>query len=74
MRDGGVKAFDRAAALGYGRFRLSLGESHRFDAGWADAAGMRRQLEALPDAANSGDVYAVRDGHPALAVGGSVGR
>ncbi len=55
----GLAALDRAVALGYRRFRLSLGESHRFEAGWMDAEGMRRVLETLPDAANSGDVYAV---------------
>ena len=65
MRAGGLAALDRAAALGYRRFRLSLGESHRFHAGWTDADGMRRVLRTLPDAANSGDVYAARDGHPA---------
>jgi hypothetical protein len=66
MPAAGLLALDRAAALGYRRFRLSLGESHRFAHGWTDAEGMRRTLEALPAAANSGDVYAARDGHPAL--------
>jgi FkbM family methyltransferase len=66
MRSEGIAALDRAAALGYRHFRLSLGETHRFQAGWTDARGMRRMLEALPDPANSGDVYAVRDGHAAL--------
>jgi FkbM family methyltransferase len=66
MRAAGLAALDRAAALGYRRFRLSLGESHRFEAGWTDAEGMARVLETLPDAANSGDVYAAQDGHPAL--------
>jgi FkbM family methyltransferase len=66
MRGEGVAALDRAVALGYRRFRLSLGESHRFVGGWTDVESMRRTIETLPDAANSGDVYAVRDGHPAL--------
>jgi FkbM family methyltransferase len=68
MRAEGMAALDGATALGYRHFRLSLGESHRFEAGWTDAEGMRRALETLPDAANSGDVYAAREGHPALAI------
>jgi FkbM family methyltransferase len=68
MRPTGIEALGRAEALGYRRFRLSLGESHRFAGGWSDATAMRRTLEELPDAANSGDVYAVRNGHPALGV------
>jgi FkbM family methyltransferase len=66
MRAAGIAALDRAATLGYRRFRLSLGETHRFESGWKDARAMRGTLEALPDAANSGDVYAVREGHAAL--------
>jgi FkbM family methyltransferase len=66
MRAAGLAALDRAAALGYRRFRLSLGESHRFEAGWTNAEGMASVLETLPAAANSGDVYAAQDGHPAL--------
>lgn len=68
VRPAAIEGLGRAVTLGYGRFRLSLGESHRFLGGWTDAAAMRRTLEELPDAANSGDVYAVRDGHPALGV------
>ena len=65
-RSAALAALDRTAALGYRRFRLSLGESHRFEGGWMDAPAMRQALEALPDAANSGDVYAVTEGHAAL--------
>lgn len=65
-RDAGLAALDRAAALGYRRFRLSVGETHRFAGGWLDVTGMRRGLLGLPASVNSGDVYAVRDGHPAL--------
>ena len=56
-RDAGVAALDRAAALGFRAFRMSLGETHRFDGDWAGAAAMRRRIAALPDAANSADVY-----------------
>jgi FkbM family methyltransferase len=66
FRAEGLAALDRAAALGYRHFRLSLGESHRFDAGWMDAGTMRQVLETMPDAANSGDVYVVAEDHAAL--------
>jgi len=59
-RAAGLAALDRAAHLGFDRFRLSLGESHAFDTRvWVDAAAMRRIIEELPAAANSGDVYAL---------------
>jgi FkbM family methyltransferase len=66
MRAAAFEALARAEALGYRHFRLSLGESHRFADSWAGAAATRRMLAALPEVANSGDVYALRDGHPAL--------
>lgn len=65
-REAGLAALARASALGYRHFRLSLGERHRFEGGWTDGAGMQRMLAALPAEANSGDVYAVQDEHPAL--------
>lgn len=59
-RETGLAALDRAAALGYTRFRLSLGETHRLaPGGWRDAATMRATIAALDTAANSGDVYAL---------------
>lgn len=65
-REAGLAALARAEAVGYRHFRLSLGESHRFEGAWTDAAGMERLLASLPAEANSGDVYAARNGHPAL--------
>ncbi|MGF1658685.1 MAG: FkbM family methyltransferase [Rubrimonas sp.] len=56
-RAAGVAALERAQALGYGGFRLSLGESHAWETDWLDAAAMRDLVAGLPDAANSGDVY-----------------
>ncbi|SHN48242.1 methyltransferase, FkbM family [Cryptosporangium aurantiacum] len=52
------RALDRAAALGFERFNLSLGGSMTldFDA-WASAETMAAHLAALPHEANSGDVY-----------------
>ncbi len=59
QRDVARRCLERLAGLGDYRFRLSLGESQRFEAGgWCDAAAMRALLDDLPDAANSGDVYA----------------
>jgi FkbM family methyltransferase len=47
------------AALGYRAFNACLGETMRFGhAAPIDADAMRRWIEALPHAANSGDVYA----------------
>jgi FkbM family methyltransferase len=56
-RAAGLAALARARALGYGRFRLSLGESGAWAGDWMDGAAMERILRDLPDAANSGDVY-----------------
>lgn len=57
LREAAAAALDRAVALGYRRFRLSLGESHRFEDDWTGAARMRERLAALSDAENSADVY-----------------
>ena len=50
---------DRLSALGRYTFNLSLGEEHvlRHDT-WLTADAVRMELDALPDDANSGDVYA----------------
>jgi FkbM family methyltransferase len=56
-RSAAQAALDRARALGYRRFRLSLGESHTWAGDWIDGDAMAATLAALPDAANSGDVY-----------------
>lgn len=49
----------RLCELGTYRFNLSLGEEHalRFPC-WFTADALRSELDVLPDAANSGDVYA----------------
>ncbi len=55
----GLAALARCRALGYDRFRFSRGESHRLEGeDWIDGEAMAAVLEALPDEANSGDVYA----------------
>ena len=56
-RQAGREALARALDLGYGAFRLSLGETHDWAGDWMAGAAMDALLRALPDAANSGDVY-----------------
>lgn len=54
-------ALARVAALGPYRFNAALGESHDFI--WQDpveADALADWLQDLPDAANSGDIYAIR--------------
>lgn len=53
-------AIDRCVALGYASFNAALGETQTLahDA-WLTAPQMAQWLAGLPDAANSGDVYAV---------------
>ncbi len=59
-REAGLAALARARALGYGAFRLSLGESCDWAGDWIDGAAMADVIAGLPDAANSGDVYCRR--------------
>jgi hypothetical protein len=47
----------RCAELGYARFNAALGESQQLGE-WRSATQMLAWLDALPHAANSGDVYA----------------
>ncbi len=59
QRDVAVECLGLLSALGYGAFNACLGESMTFvHAAPMDAAAMARWIEALPHAANSGDVYA----------------
>lgn len=62
QRDVARACIEELCRLGRYRFNLSLGEEHklRFDA-WLGADAMLAELHALPDAANSGDVYALRE-------------
>jgi FkbM family methyltransferase len=56
-REAAAEALERARALGYRGFRLSLRESHAWATDWIGGAAMAAALAALPDEANSGDVY-----------------
>jgi FkbM family methyltransferase len=60
QRDVAAACIARCATLGYARYNAMLGESHALvHADWLDAGGIAAWLAALPDAANSGDIYAV---------------
>jgi hypothetical protein len=55
----------RCAALGYVRYNAMVGESHALvHADWLDAESLAAWLRALPDSANSGDVFAVLPPRP----------
>jgi FkbM family methyltransferase len=62
QRDVALAALARCIALGYRRFNAALGESQIFVfAQHVDAATIEGWLTRLPEIANSGDVYALRD-------------
>jgi FkbM family methyltransferase len=61
QRDVALAALERCVALGFTGFDAALGESQTLVHGaWQSADDIRRWLVDLPDAANSGDIYAVR--------------
>lgn len=70
-RAAGLGALRRLAALGRYRFALSLGESLALPDDWTDARGMSARIGALPQAANSGDIYALRAGVELVPVPGA---
>jgi membrane glycosyltransferase len=59
-RDVAAACIERCCALGYVRFNAALGESQTFvHTTWRSGREIAAWLEALPDAANSGDIYAM---------------
>lgn len=59
QRDVAYAAIERVAALGPYRFSAALGETQQLAAdGWRDGPAMAAWIAALPQSANSGDVYA----------------
>jgi FkbM family methyltransferase len=59
MRQVAIDCVTRCRALGAYRYNAALGESQRLAfTQWVDAEVIERWLEALPDSANSGDIYA----------------
>jgi FkbM family methyltransferase len=59
QRDVALACIERCSALGYKRFKPALGESQALIGEWIAAADIARWLMELPQAANSGDIYAV---------------
>jgi hypothetical protein len=59
QRDVGLACIERCSAMGYSRFNAALGESQTLIGEWMDAQDIARWLIELPQAANSGDIYAV---------------
>jgi len=59
QRDVGLACIEQCAAMGYTRFNSALGESQTMVGEWVGAGQIARWLRALPQAANSGDIYAV---------------
>ena len=59
-RDVAAICIERCRALGYARFNAALGESQVFvHPGWRSAEEIAAWVAGLPDAANSGDIYAM---------------
>jgi hypothetical protein len=59
LRQVATDCVTRCRALGAYRYNAALGESQRLAfAQWVDAEAIERWLQALPDRANSGDIYA----------------
>ncbi|HEY2245934.1 MAG TPA: FkbM family methyltransferase [Bradyrhizobium sp.] len=58
QRDVALACIERCSALGYTSFNAVLGESQVLLDDWLDAGEIADWLKALPQAANSGDVYA----------------
>jgi FkbM family methyltransferase len=59
QRDVALACIERCTAMGYARFNAALGESQTLIGEWMDARAIARWLIELPQAANSGDIYAV---------------
>lgn len=56
--DVALTCIEQCAAMGYLRFNAALGESQTMIGEWVDGRAIARWLNALPQAANSGDIYA----------------
>jgi membrane glycosyltransferase len=59
-RDVAAACVERCCALGYARYNAALGESQTFvHRDWRSGREIAAWLASLPDAANSGDIYAM---------------
>jgi FkbM family methyltransferase len=59
QRDVALACIERCSTMGYARFNMAFGESQTLMGEWVDASAIARRLIELPQAANSGDIYAV---------------
>ena len=59
QRDVALACIERCSAMGYTRFNAALGESQALVGEWMGASDVAGWLIALPQSANSGDIYAV---------------
>ena len=59
QREVALACIERCSALGYISFNAALGESQSLLNDWVSAGDIARWLSELPQAANSGDIYAV---------------
>jgi FkbM family methyltransferase len=59
QRDVALACIERCSAMGYTRFNAALGESQALIGEWMGASDVAGWLIALPQSANSGDIYAV---------------
>ena len=59
QRDVALACIERCSAMGYARFNAALGESQALAGEWMGAGDVAGWLIALPQSANSGDIYAV---------------
>jgi FkbM family methyltransferase len=57
--DVALACIERCAAMGYTRFNAALGESQAMIGEWVGVNEIARWLGGLPQAANSGDIYAM---------------
>jgi FkbM family methyltransferase len=57
--DVALACIERCAAMGYTRFNAALGESQAMIGEWVGVNEIMRWLSGLPQAANSGDIYAM---------------
>ena len=57
--DVALACIQQCVAMGYAQFNAALGESQALIGEWVDGKQIARWLSALPQAANSGDIYAV---------------
>ena len=59
QRDVALACIEHCSAMGYTRFNAALGESQALIGEWMGASDVAGWLIALPQSANSGDIYAV---------------